>query len=325
MQRWLAGILAVFNVVNGLVMLFAGSIWWAHVPGARETGPFNPHFVQDVGAAFAVSGLALGVRAWRPRYWPAAVAGAGFLAAHALIHVAMIARGHDQHTVEDLLAVIVPAALAFYSAFPNPRERNQENENQENKPRENNKQENDNMRSFIARRVLRAVSKRYGYDTSYLEYMLKESPAAFFKFAPLMKASAYREVVPPDASFAARITGAMAEDCGPCVQLVVDMALEAGMAKDQIEAVVRRDTGAMNAAAALGFGFADAVLSRAAHVEQHRQAVRARWGEKGVIDLAMALQMSRVFPMMKAALGYARECRRVTVDGQHVDVIKQAA
>jgi hypothetical protein len=29
--------------------------------------------------------------------------------------------------------------------------------------------------------------------------------------------------------------------------------------------------------------------------------------------------------MMKAALGYARECRRVTVDGQQVDVIKQAA
>ena len=33
-------------------------------------------------------------------------------------------------------------------------------------------------------------SKRYGYDTSYLEMMLNESPAAFFKFAPSMKASA---------------------------------------------------------------------------------------------------------------------------------------
>jgi hypothetical protein len=44
-----------------------------------------------------------------------------------------------------------------------------------------------------------------------------------------------------------------------------------------------------------------------------------------VIDLSMALQMGRTFPMMKAALGYARECRRVTVDGHQVDVIKQAA
>jgi hypothetical protein len=191
--------------------------------------------------------------------------------------------------------------------------------------KDNDNPENDNMRSFFARRILRATSRRYGYDTSYLDYMLTESPAAFFKFAAVAKASAHREVVPVDASFAAKITGAMAEDCGPCVQLGVDMALEAGMAKDQIEAVVRRDTGAMNASTKLAFQFADAVASRAADADQHRDAVRARWGEKGVIDLAMAMQMGRMFPMMKTALGYARECRRVTVDGHHVDVIKQAA
>ena len=97
------------------------------------------------------------------------------------------------------------------------------------------------------------------------------------------------------------------------------------MAKDQIEAVVRRDTGAMNASTKLGFQFADAIVSGSADAEGHREAVRSRWGEKGVIDLAMALQMGRLFPMLKAALGYARECRRVTVDGQQVDVIKQAA
>ena len=85
------------------------------------------------------------------------------------------------------------------------------------------------MRSWIARRMLRAFAKRYGYDVSYLLMMLNCSPAAFFKFAPVMKASAHREAVPIDASFAAKIVGALAEDCGPCTQLVVDMALEAGM------------------------------------------------------------------------------------------------
>lgn len=179
------------------------------------------------------------------------------------------------------------------------------------------------MRKFLARIVLRKVSRRYGYDVSYLEYMLKEAPAAFFKFAATAKASAHREVVPVEASFAAKITGAMAEDCGPCAQLTVDMALEAGMAKDQIEAVVRRDVGAMTIATALGFQFADAVVRRSADQDERRDAVR--WGEKGVIDLAMAVQMGRLFPMMKLALGYAKACRRVTLDGRQVDVIKQAA
>jgi hypothetical protein len=123
MQRWLAAILAVFNIANGLAMLFAGATWWNSVPGVPDTGPFNPHFVQDVGAAFLVAGLALAARAWRPALWPAAVAGSAFLAAHAAIHLVMIASGHDRHIAADLAAVILPAALALYSAFPNRGER----------------------------------------------------------------------------------------------------------------------------------------------------------------------------------------------------------
>ena len=123
MQRWIAAILAVVNTANGLVMLFASSLWWASVPGVPETGPFNPHFVQDVGAAFLVAGLGLGARAWRAAYWPAALAGSGFLAAHALIHLIMIGTGQDHHAAEDLALVILPAALALYSAFPNQGER----------------------------------------------------------------------------------------------------------------------------------------------------------------------------------------------------------
>jgi len=181
------------------------------------------------------------------------------------------------------------------------------------------------MRKFIARRMLRAFSKRYGYDASYLEMMLEESPAAFFKFAPVMKGAAHREVVPPEACFAAKITGAMAEDCGPCTQLTVDMALEAGVARDQIEAVLRRDIGKMGPAAALGFQFAEAVVNRAFDTDTFRDTVRHRWGDKGVIDLTLALQMGRLLPMVKLALGYAKECRRVAVAGHQIDVIKQAA
>jgi alkylhydroperoxidase family enzyme len=181
------------------------------------------------------------------------------------------------------------------------------------------------MRNWIARRMLRATSKRYAYDTSYLEMMLNESHAAFFKFASVMKAASHREAVPVEASFAAKLVGALSEDCGPCTQLCVDMALEAGMPNDQIEAVLRRDPRAMHDTTRLAFKFADAVVRRSVDDEEYRDAVRAQWGQKGVIDLTLALQMGRMFPMVKAGLGYARECRRVTVAGHDVDVIKQVA
>ena len=123
MQRSLAAILGALSVLNGAMMLFAGSFWYASVPGASETGPYNPHFVQDIGVAFLVAGLALAARVWRPVYWPAAVAGASFLAVHALIHLLAMVAGHDHHTGFDLAAVVLPSALALYSAFPNRGER----------------------------------------------------------------------------------------------------------------------------------------------------------------------------------------------------------
>jgi hypothetical protein len=123
MQRFLAAIFAILLVLNGGAMLSAGPFWYARVPGASETGPYNPHFVQDIGAAFLVAGLALAARVWRPVYWPAAVAGASFLVAHALIHLWAIVAGHDHHVSFDLMTIVLPSALALYSAFPNEGER----------------------------------------------------------------------------------------------------------------------------------------------------------------------------------------------------------
>jgi peptidoglycan/LPS O-acetylase OafA/YrhL len=123
MRRSIAAVLAVLTVLNGLTMLLAGAAWYESVPGVSETGPYNPHFIQDIGVAFLVAGLALAARVWRPRYWPAAVAGAGFLAAHALLHLAMIASGHDHYAAFELIAIVLPSALALFSAFPDPGER----------------------------------------------------------------------------------------------------------------------------------------------------------------------------------------------------------
>ena len=123
MRRSIAAVLAALMALNGSMMLFAGPSWYASVPGVSETGPYNPHFVQDIGAAFLIAGLALAARAWRAEYWPAAVAGPGFLAAHALIHLVAIATGHDHHAAVDLFAIVLPSALALFSAFPTPGER----------------------------------------------------------------------------------------------------------------------------------------------------------------------------------------------------------
>jgi hypothetical protein len=180
------------------------------------------------------------------------------------------------------------------------------------------------MLKFAARRMLRKFGSHYNYDTGYMEAMLRDAPKAFFKFAKLIDISRYREVVPVDACFAAKIVGAMAEDCGPCTQLVVDMAREAGMRDDQIEAVLAANPAAMTSTTALGHRFARAIADRSAEGETCRAAIRRQWGEPGVIELTLALQVGRIFPMVKAGLGHATACRRVTVDGRPIDVNRSA-
>ena len=60
---WLFG---AMNVANGLWMLLAPASWYHGLPAeVPDTGPLNPHFVRDIGAAFATIGAAFCVAAER--------------------------------------------------------------------------------------------------------------------------------------------------------------------------------------------------------------------------------------------------------------------
>lgn len=181
------------------------------------------------------------------------------------------------------------------------------------------------MLRYFASMALDRFSKRFDYDVGYMRAMLAVSPGAFMTFANVTKLATHREAAPAEAAFAAKLVGALVEDCGPCTQLVVNMAREARVDAVQIEAVLRRDLDAMSADTALGFRFAEAIAFRLPNEDETREAVRAAWGDKGVLDLTLALQVGRLFPMIKAGLGYAKECRRVHVGDRPVEVIKRAA
>jgi|GEM_PF-264849 len=86
--RMLLLLLGIFHIVNGLFMLIAPAEWYATVPGVTLTGPFNPHFILDIGMAFVASGAGLILGARRSASASIfAVAGATWPALHALIHI----------------------------------------------------------------------------------------------------------------------------------------------------------------------------------------------------------------------------------------------
>jgi hypothetical protein len=125
MVRILAGALALVLGANALVQLVAPGWWYAAVPGVVATGPFNPHFVRDIGAAYLVTALGLGWFAARPREaWPALAAGAAFLTLHAAIHIYDATCGARplQDVVRDFAGVYLTAAIALALALRRPKE-----------------------------------------------------------------------------------------------------------------------------------------------------------------------------------------------------------
>ena len=114
---WLVGLSLI---ANGLTMLAIPDAWYALVPGVPQTGPLNPHFVRDIGAAYLVTGGAFVWFAIDRAARPAALAGAAFLAIHALIHLwdAAAGREHAHQLLVDLPTVFLPPALAIWIAWP---------------------------------------------------------------------------------------------------------------------------------------------------------------------------------------------------------------
>ena len=103
--------------LNGAVMMLAAEPWYEFV--AKTTGPFNAHFVRDIGAAYLASGIALlwGMRRPAHRGPLAAIAGI-FLGLHALTHLFEAASGVTSlgHVIEDFPGVHLPALVVCWLA-----------------------------------------------------------------------------------------------------------------------------------------------------------------------------------------------------------------
>jgi hypothetical protein len=180
------------------------------------------------------------------------------------------------------------------------------------------------MIGWFLRRRIAAFERTWNYDASYVRELIDADPRAVMAFGKAAAIGRYRKGVPPAAHFAAGLVGVMAEDCGPCTQLTIDMAERAGVDPAVLRAIVGRDFAAMPYDVALAARFAEASLRRAPEADDLREEVLRRFGKRGLISLAFAMIAARIYPTLKYALGYGRSCTRVTVGGEPRPVLRAA-
>ncbi len=175
------------------------------------------------------------------------------------------------------------------------------------------------MLKWLIRGRIHQFGRRYDYDVSYMNEILDRDAGAFLKFSRIAELAGRPGPVPPAAWFAAKLAATMAEDCGPCTQLVTRMATEAGVPARVIRAIIEGDESSMSDEARLGWRFSRTSLAHDPEADRWREQIRSRWGEVAVVTLALGIAASRMFPTIKYAMGHGHSCQRIRVDG--VDLV----
>lgn len=172
------------------------------------------------------------------------------------------------------------------------------------------------LRYLLDRFAIRPMERSFGYDAGYMRDVLAASPAAFLKFS-LLPSLAPRRAAPAEALAAAGIVATLREDCGPCTQIGVDIAQRSGVPKATLKAILAGDEAAMGESARLAYRFAQASLDRDMEAaDPLRDEIVRRWGQKGLVAIALTITTARMYPTLKYALGHGKACSKVVVAGE---------
>ncbi|MFD1622371.1 hypothetical protein [Thalassotalea marina] len=112
--------LALPSMANGILMIVNPEYWYWLVPGVPDRGPFNQHFLRDIGFIYLLIGCAFLYGAFYAKHrlmlW---IFPAAWLVAHAFFHLWEIAVGlcGIEFFLIDFPGVTLPAILAIWLTY----------------------------------------------------------------------------------------------------------------------------------------------------------------------------------------------------------------
>jgi len=161
--------------------------------------------------------------------------------------------------------------------------------------------------------MLNGFSAHYNYDASYMKEMLHEAPAGFETFEAFLPMARFSKSAPLDVLFVAKIIVTKNEDCGSCLQLTIDMAVEAGVDKTVIEDVVFKEGKSLPSNLKLVYDFALAITQNRVVSDELYAQINEQYSKETMIELALAIASAKVFPTIKRTLNDAKSCSMITL------------
>lgn len=140
--------------------------------------------------------------------------------------------------------------------------------------------------------------------------MLEHAPEALEVFNNFVPMAGHRVHAPLKIYFAAKLTAFRYVDCGPCLQLAIRFAQEAGISDSLIRNLVL-DEGQLSELLERTQAFTRACLSNHPDCEALRTELSWELGPAAMIELALVIAAAQVFPVVKRATGHYQACSLV--------------
>lgn len=158
-----------------------------------------------------------------------------------------------------------------------------------------------------------AFGAAYHYDASYLAELYQASPSAYQVFAAAQAMSTFRETLPLDAHFVARVVAMQAEDCGPCAQLNLRMAVEARVDRGLLTILLESPEKLPGRLGDVRAHVCAVTSGEAGDPERAARLVR-EYGDAALAELAVCIAGCRMYPTVKRALLKDGVCEILSLD-----------
>lgn len=158
-----------------------------------------------------------------------------------------------------------------------------------------------------SRQMIQGFGHHYDYDVGYLEELMDASPEAFRAFEAAMPMARVQSTATAEQIFIVKIAAMRAQDCGPCTELSLKMAREAGVAEPVIQGALRGGKG-LDAEQKDLHDYARGVVLNVDLDPELLPRIEARLGKAAVAELAVNIVATGLYPTLKRALGHAQSC-----------------
>ncbi|MBA4137547.1 MAG: hypothetical protein C0518_09550 [Opitutus sp.] len=164
------------------------------------------------------------------------------------------------------------------------------------------------MLQSLLSKMIRCQERAVGVPLTYLNDVAAHSPGLVMKIGLLGPLGTHRRALPAEAKHVATVRATLAEDCGACVQIAVNVALAEGVSREVLAAVVNGRLWELPPNLEAVCKFVDALQNQETITASLRDQLQVEYGDDGVAELSVAYALAAFFPRFKRGLGEAQSC-----------------